>query len=88
MVTLSTNGTKRTETRVKLCSIPLSILTALLTLDGESTYKFEGYPKDAKVIGARIEDSPARVTLVLYHPEFPICLGQPEQIKITAKHIK
>lgn len=87
MVTLNTNGKRTRESRVKLCSVPLTTIAALMQMDGQHSYKFEGWPKDCRIIGARIKDNPGRVEFVLYHPEFPIVLGEPEHIKITARKV-
>ena len=77
--------------RCKIAKIPLDKIIWLMTMNGEFGVEMTGWPKGAKVIGAKIESQPpytSNLVMVLYHPEFPLVLdGKPETIKITAKRV-
>lgn len=87
MVQLRTKGVERTERRVKLCSVPISTIVMLLNMNGKYSMEMDGWPEGCTVIGARVLDEPKRIEFVLFHPEFPIIIGQPPYIEIKARRV-
>lgn len=73
--------------KLRRAIVPMATLEALLSLDGQHSYKMDGWPAGAKIIGAHVMTKPFAVTVILYHPDFPVVpLNElPELIKVTAR---
>lgn len=73
--------------RLKRCFVPMHVLQALLNLDGTRSYKMEGWPEGAKIVGAEIRTKPFCVMLMVFHPEFLVVPPNelPPLIKVTAR---
>ena len=73
--------------RMKTVTVAASVIGELMSMRGEYSVRMEGWPEGAEIIGARLLARPLRVVLYLYHPDFPIVIGQPEAIKILARRV-
>lgn len=69
--------------------VPMATLEALLSLDGQYSYKMDGWPEGAKVVGAEVMRKPFAIICYLYHPDFlAVPLDElPPLIKVTAKRV-
>ena len=68
--------------RLKRVQIPMRRMESLLTTDGQFALKVEGWPQNAKIVGAHVSRTPFNLTLYLYHPDFPVVLGEPPAIEL------
>ena len=75
--------------KLRRAIIPMHTLEALLSLDGQHTYKMEGWPQGAKIVGTHILESPFSIVVFLYHPDFPrVPLDElPSLIRVTATRV-
>lgn len=60
------------ERRFKTIEITFEALAGLFQIDGTYILKMDGYPKDAVVVFADVDNGRGIVTLYLYHPDFEI----------------
>ena len=72
--------------KLRRAIVPMSTLAALLSLDGQRSYKMSGWPEGARIVGCEVLRSPFAVVLFLYHPDFPaVPMDElPEIVKVTA----
>lgn len=77
------------ERRLRRCIVPMHVLEGLLSLDGEHSYRMDGWPAGAKIVGADIHKSPFSVVCYLFHPDFDIVPHGmlPRLVKVTARAV-
>lgn len=75
--------------RVKRLELPVGTLEALLTMNGDHSYRMDGWPEGAKIVGLEARRNPFMVILYLYHPDFPVNSGlmRPPAVRITATRV-
>lgn len=76
--------------KLRRCIVPMATLEALLSLDGQHSYKMDGWPAGAKVVGARVMTKPFALLCYLYHPDFLSVPHDelPPLIKVTAQRVQ
>ncbi len=72
--------------KLRRAIVPMAALESLLSLDGAHSYRMEGWPSGAKIVGAFIQNNPFCVVVHLYHPDFPrVPLDElPPLVRVTA----
>lgn len=75
--------------RLKRCIVPMRVFEALLSLDGQHSFKMNGWPEGARVVGAYIMRQPFAISCELYSPDFPVVpYGEmPSLVKVTATRV-
>ena len=73
--------------RMKTVTVAASVIGELMSMKGQYSVRMEGWPEGAEIVGARLLAKPLRIVLYLYHPDFPVVITQPEQIKILARRV-
>lgn len=73
--------------RLKRAFIPMTSIAALMSLRGDKTYRMEGWPEGAKIVGAEVSTQPFALKVMIYHPDFPVVpLSEyPGLIKVTCR---
>lgn len=74
------------DRRLKRAVVPLVALQHLLSMDGDYALRMEGWPKNAKIVGAQVVTYPKyAVVFYLYHPDFLVIPHGTEPPDITIK---
>lgn len=73
--------------KLRRCVVPMGVIETLLSLDGTRSYKMDGWPTGAKIVGADIMASPFAAIVYLYHPDFAYVPPDelPPLVKVTAR---
>lgn len=58
------------QRRLKRIVVPMKNIFALLTNNREWAANVDDWPKDARLVGARVERVPFSLVLYLWHPDF------------------
>lgn len=75
--------------KLKRAIVPMGSIAALLSLDGKHSYRMEGWPEGARIVGAEVMRSPFALMVYIYHPDFPYVPQNelPSLIKVTARAV-
>lgn len=72
--------------KLRRAIVPMGAIEALLSLNGERSYRMAGWPEGGKIVGADILRSPFALVVYIYHPDFPVVPvnEMPSLIKVEA----